>query len=253
VRLVPNLPAPSRLIWRDGVDSTNDEARRLILSGSAADLLVVAAGSQTAGRGRRGRVWDSPTGNLHLSVLIHVDGLLPRSPQLGFAAAAALVDSCQALLPTVKFRAKWPNDVVAATASGWRKCAGMLLEPVGGEWLVLGVGVDVVAAPPPEGLNHPAVALAEMGFRGEAMAVLELFIAAFVPQVTDWRRGGFSNIRRAWLDRSRGLGEPTVVRLETETLTGTFTGLDEDGALLLDQPGHGIRRILAGDVYFPPV
>ena len=251
--LVPDLPVPSRLIWRDSLDSTNDEARRLILSGAAADLLVVAAGQQTAGRGRRGRTWVSPPGNLHVSVLLSIDGRLAQAAQLGFVAAVALVDAFSRLLPAARFRAKWPNDVVVETPAGWRKCAGMLLEPVGSGWLVLGIGVDVAAAPPPHGLNHPAIALADLGFSGEAMSALEQMMAFFVPLAQQWRQQGFGPARQLWLDRCRGLGEPAVVRLEAETLTGTFTGLDDEGALLLDQPGQGMRRILAGDVFFPPV
>ncbi len=249
---VPQMPMPSRLVWRDSIDSTIDEARRLITNGSAADLLVVAAGSQTKGRGRRGRAWVSPEGNLHCSVLVGIDGRLGQAAQLGFAAAAALVEGVSPVLPTVRLRAKWPNDLMAETADGWCKCAGMLLEPVGSRWLILGLGVDVAAQPPPEGLNHPAVTLAELGYGGDAMGVLQLFMAAFIPAVELWRAQGFSPIRQAWLDRACGLGEPCVVRLEAETLTGTFTGLDEEGALILDQPGQGLRRILAGDVFFPP-
>ncbi|CAA7611816.1 Biotin--(acetyl-CoA-carboxylase) ligase [Magnetospirillum sp. LM-5] len=247
------MPTPSRLVWRDSVDSTNDEARRLIANGSAADLLVVAAGQQSKGRGRRGRTWISPEGNLHCSVLIGIDGRLGQAAQLGFAAAAALVDGLSQALPLTRLRAKWPNDVMAETHEGWKKCAGMLLEPVGSQWLILGLGVDVADAPPAEGMNHPAVSLAELGYRGNAMGVLDGFMAAFIPAVGLWREQGFTPIRHAWLDRSRGLGEPCVVRLEAETVTGTFTGLDEEGALILDQPGQGLRRILAGDVFFPPV
>jgi BirA family biotin operon repressor/biotin-[acetyl-CoA-carboxylase] ligase len=247
------MPAPSRLVWRDSVDSTNDEARRLIANGSAADLLVVAAGAQTKGRGRRGRVWVSPEGNLHCSVLIAIEGRLGQAAQLGFAAAAALVDGLSLTLPAARMRAKWPNDIMAETPEGWRKCAGMLLEPVGSQWLILGLGVDVAAAPPPDGLNHPAVALADLGYGGNALGVLDLFMSAFIPAVQSWRCRGFAPVRQAWLDRARGLGEPCVVRLEAETLTGTFTGLDDEGALILDQPGQGLRRILAGDVFFPPV
>lgn len=247
--LVP-LPAPFRLMALDEVGSTNDEARRLALSGAAADLLVVTARCQTAGRGRRGRAWISPPGNLHCSLLIAIDGRLPQAAQLGFAASIALVDAFSALVPGAAFKAKWPNDVVA----DGRKCAGMLLEAVGREWLVLGIGVDVTAAPPPDaGMLYPACALADLGFGGTAEEVLAAFCDAFAPRLEAWRRHGFAALRGPWLDRARGLGELVVVRLEGETLSGRFAGLDEEGALLLDQAAQGIRRVLAGDVFFPPV
>ncbi|HLO76457.1 MAG TPA: biotin--[acetyl-CoA-carboxylase] ligase, partial [Magnetospirillum sp.] len=137
----PVLPAPFSHVRLDSVGSTNDEARRLALSGAAADLLVVSAAHQTAGRGRRARPWISPIGNLHCSTLIRLDGDLGTAAQLGFAAAVALVDAFRTLVPGVPFTCKWPNDVLARG----RKCCGMLLEPVGREWLIVGVGVDVVA------------------------------------------------------------------------------------------------------------
>lgn len=241
------LPAPFSHLRLDSVGSTNDEARRLALSGAAADLLVVSARSQSAGRGRRGRAWVSPAGNLHCSTLIAIESLATAA-QVGFVAAVAVVDALSGLVPGATFTAKWPNDVLVDR----KKCCGMLLEPAGSDWLILGIGIDVVAAPPPDGLLYPAAALADFGYGGDDQAVLAAFSAAFAPWLARWRTDGFAPIRAAWQARARGMGEPTVVRLEGETLTGTFAGLDDEGALLLDQAGPGIRRILAGDVFFPP-
>lgn len=241
-----SLPTPFQLISLDSVGSTNDEARRLAQSGAAADLLVISAQSQSAGRGRRGREWVSPSGNLHFSLLIRIQSL-HHAAQLGFAAAAALTRALSTLLPQHEFQAKWPNDVLVEG----RKCAGMLLESAGSDWLVLGIGVNVVAAPPPVGLNHPACALSDLDYAGDAAQVLGGFCTAFAPLLAAWRLDGFAPIRQAWLSCARGLGQPTIVRLETDTYTGIFTGLDEEGALLLDQGASGSRRILAGDVFFP--
>ena len=240
------LPAPFRLIALGQIGSTNDEARRLVETGAAADFTVVTALSQTAGRGRRGRAWVSPPGNLHLSLLLRIDGV-GNAAQVGFAAAAALAAALASLMPKVEFRAKWPNDVLAAG----RKCAGMLLEPAGSHWLVVGLGVNVAAAPPPEGLNHPACALTEWGYQGGSGPVLEAFCREFMPLAQAWRAEGFAPLRRAWLEWACGLGEAVVARLPDETVSGLFAGLDEDGALLLGQEQGEVRRILAGDVFFP--
>ena len=240
------LPAPFRQLALDRVGSTNDEARRLAQTGGAADFLVITATEQTSGRGRRGRRWVSPPGNLHCSILLTV-GRLAEAAQLGFVAAVALVDALAELVPKAQVRCKWPNDVLADGA----KVAGMLLESAGEGWLVLGIGIDVVAAPPPDQVGYPAASLAGLGFGGDAGAVLAALCAALGPWVERWRDEGFSPIRLAWLERCRGLGQPIVVRLETETLTGLFAGLDGDGALLLDQGGDGQRRLMAGDVFFP--
>ena len=240
------LPAPFSLLALDRVGSTNDEARRLALEGAAADFLVVTASEQTNGRGRRGRTWVSPAGNLHCSILLAI-GRLAEAAQLGFVAAIALTDALSTLLPTAEFRCKWPNDVLVNGA----KVAGMLLEPAGEGWLVLGVGVDVAAAPPAEMVAYPAQSLADLGYGGDSVAVLAAFCAALGSWVECWRAEGFAPIRLAWLERCRGLGQPIVVRLEQDTVTGQFTGLDADGALLLDQGPLGVRRLMAGDVFFP--
>ncbi len=245
--IVDVLPAPFRLIALDRVGSTNDEARRLAEEGAAADFLVVSAREQSQGRGRRGRSWVSPAGNLHCSVVLAIPGALGQAAQLGFAAAVALVDALSAVVPAGDFRCKWPNDVWAGNA----KIAGMLLEPAGAGWLVLGLGVNVVAAPPIEAVERPAVALADLGYGGDAQAVLAAFCDHFGGWVGRWRGEGMAPIREAWIHRARGLGQAIIVRLEQETVSGQFAGLDGDGALLLDQAALGVRRIMAGDVFFP--
>jgi BirA family biotin operon repressor/biotin-[acetyl-CoA-carboxylase] ligase len=240
------LPAPFRVIARDNVGSTNDEARRLAEDGAAADFVVVTAREQSAGRGRRGRAWISPPGNLHCSLLLAAPRL-DVAAQLGFVAAVALVDALAGLVPGVEFRCKWPNDVLA----NGRKVAGMLLEPAGSGWLVLGLGVDVAVAPPDDAVMHPAVALAGLGYGGDADSVLAAFCGAVAPWVARWRAEGFAPLRSAWMERAHGLGRSVEVRLDAGSETGVFAGLDDDGALLLDRDG-GRRRIMAGDVLFPP-
>lgn len=239
------LPTPFSHVALDVVGSTNDEARRLVLSGAAADLLVVTASRQEAGRGRRGRAWVSPPGNLHASFLIAIDDLASAA-ELGFVAAVALVEALSDLV-AAEVKAKWPNDVLM----DGRKVAGMLLEPAGQGWLVLGIGVDVAECPPPDAVMYPVTALAHVGYQGTAADVLSALCARFGPWVETWRAQGFAPVRQAWMARARGVGQPVVVRLEGETLTGLFAGLDEQGALLLDA-GTNMQRIMAGDVYFPP-
>ncbi|EME69843.1 biotin-(acetyl-CoA carboxylase) ligase [Paramagnetospirillum caucaseum] len=241
------LPAPFSHLGLNSVGSTNDEARRRVEDGSAADLLVVTARRQTAGRGRRGRVWESPEGNLHASFVLRIERPLAQAAQIGFVAALALAEALDELAPGHDVRCKWPNDVLA----DGRKVAGMLLESAGDGWLVLGIGVDVECRPAPAEALYAAIALVELGYGGDTAGVLNALCRSFGPWLARWRDEGFAPIRAAWLGRARGLGEAALVRLEAETLSGVFAGLDEEGGLLLDQGAAGIRRILAGDVFFP--
>jgi len=243
--IVPGLPAPFSLIALERVGSTNDEAKALVGAGRAGDLLVVSAREQTAGRGRQARVWVSEPGNLHCSLMLAMTDGMATAAQIGFVAAVALVDALGELVPAARFRCKWPNDVLCIG----RKVAGMLLEAADDTWLVLGIGVDVAHAPPPGQVMTPAVALADLGYGGEAAAVLAAFCAAFAPWLARWRAEGFAPVRAAWLERAGRVGEPLTVRPGGEPLHGTFAGLDADGALLLDMAEGGIRRIVAGDVF----
>lgn len=241
----PELGPPFSLVALDAVDSTNDEAKRLAQQGRGHGTTVWAL-EQSAGRGRRGRAWISPRGNLHVSFLLDTGRPLAQAAQLGFAAAVALCEALAPLAPALRFQCKWPNDV-------WcdgRKIAGMLLEPAGrGDLMVLGIGVDVVAAPDPA--LFPAICLKDAGADTDAAQVLEALCRRLAPWLDVWAGEGFAPVRTAWLGWARGLGDPIEARLERESLHGTFAGLDEDGALLLELPDGARRRILAGDVFFP--
>ena len=108
----PKLPPGYRLLRYDSIGSTNDEAKRLARDGAAEGTLVWAL-EQTAGRGRRGRAWSSPRGNLYLSLILRPDCPVGSAAQLGFVAALAVGDALRAILPRVERLAyKWPNDVL---------------------------------------------------------------------------------------------------------------------------------------------
>jgi BirA family biotin operon repressor/biotin-[acetyl-CoA-carboxylase] ligase len=246
----PRLPPAYRLHAHDSLPSTNDEARRLAVAGADEGTLVWAL-EQSGGRGRRGRSWASPRGNLYLSVVLRPEGPLSEAAQLGFVAALAVVDALGSVMPPMtEVRLKWPNDVLV----GGRKVAGLLLESVtdqdgGLDALILGVGVNLDSAP--EGTAYPATCLAAEGGRDVGVAdLLQAWARHFLTRVNRWTDEGFAPIRTAWLNRAKGQGEPIEVRLPERTVTGTFRDLDDSGALLLDTPA-GAERITAGDVFFP--
>ena len=119
-----HLPSPYRLVQRDEVDSTNAEAKRLAAEG-APDSTIVWARRQTKGRGRRGRTWVSPEGNLYFSILLRPPYPARDVMQLGFVTANAVADALQVAAPRGTFvNVKWPNDVLMEG----KKAAGILLE-----------------------------------------------------------------------------------------------------------------------------
>ena len=237
------LAAPFKLEQRDKIDSTNDEARRLAAAGFGHGT-VVSAVEQSAGRGRRGRSWMSPPGNLHCSILLDRGDDPTAVAQLTFVAAVSLRDALADLAITIDFRVKWPNDILCAGA----KIAGMLLE-LSNDLIILGVGVNVVAHP--ETALYPATSLSKTGSGATADDVLAGFCDRLGHWYGVWREEGFAPIREAWLEVAVGVGMPVTARLADETvLTGRFAGLAADGALELADETNQIRRVLAGDVFF---
>ncbi|MGH6953359.1 MAG: biotin--[acetyl-CoA-carboxylase] ligase [Alphaproteobacteria bacterium] len=243
------LPPAFRLVAFDSLDSTNREAARLAARGGAHGTIVWAR-EQTAGRGRRGRHWSSPRGNLYCSLLLRPDRPARAAAQLGFAAGLALAEALERHLPEgVSLALKWPNDVLI----DGRKAAGILLEgsaPAAGrlDWLVLGVGVNLTSFP--EDADYPATSLAAAGAGTTPPAeVLERFAAAFLGWSERWHTDGFASLRLAWLGRASGVGGPATVRLEGETVAGRFAGLDESGALVLELDDGSRRSVSVGDVF----
>ncbi len=242
----PALTDPFHLVDLIETDSTNEEAkRRLNACGNDDHITVLWARSQTAGKGRRGRAWVSEPGNLYCSFVLNPGCPAAGAVQLGFVAANTVASAIASKLPEGRrVTCKWPNDVLIEG----RKAAGLLLEADAGlDRLIIGIGVNL--AHHPENTDFPATSLAHEG-GGEVSAgdFLETLCLAFLDRLTIWRNSGFAPVRRAWLDRAHGLGAPVAVRLERETLHGTFKNLDGDGALILDQGGRE-RLITAGDVF----
>ena len=230
------------------IDSTNAEARRRAEAGERGPLWITTA-RQTAGRGRRGRTWESGAGNLAATYL----ALSPKPPaetaQISFVAALATADLVDAYVAPTLVRVKWPNDVLIEG----RKAAGILVEsgqsPSGGLWVAVGVGVNLASLP--KAAERPAATLAEQmeGPPPTALEALNVLAAAFERWRDLWDRLGFPPIAGAWTERAHGLGQVCSARLPHETITGIAEGLDPDGALRL-RTAEGFVRVTAGDVFF---
>lgn len=246
-----SLPAGYRLATFESLDSTNEQARRFAADG-APDGTVIWARSQTAGRGRQGRQWQSPEGNLYCSLIIRPEVPAATAAQLSFVTALALGQAVSGLLPeTVELRYKWPNDLLLDGG----KAAGILLESSGGtsgdlDWLVIGAGLNVEDYPDVTD-GYPATSLRKAGVGPVALVdLLASFVSAFAFWRMRWQSEGLPVVREAWLRRAARLGENITVRLPDRQLYGRFEGLDGGGALLLGLPDGSRRTITAGDVFF---
>lgn len=246
----PRLPAGYALHAFDTVASTNDEAKLLAEAGAEAGA-VVWARVQTRGRGRHGRSWASPRGNLYASVMLRPRCPLADAAALSLVSSLALVEALETLAPErPRPKVKWPNDVLIDGA----KVAGILLESGGGnhdraDWVVIGSGVNLVSWP--QEADYPATSLAAAGY-GDVTPerMLEAYLARLDGRYRTWRRRGFAGLRRDWRSRALGIGDPIRLRLADGELQGRFVDLTPAGGLLFEDRAGGRREVTAGEVVF---
>ena len=216
--------------------STNDELAGLARDG-APEGLWLRAERQTGGRGRQGRAWISPAGNLYASTLVRLRPDDPPPPTLALAAAVALQEVVAIYAPGTQI--KWPNDLLF----GGAKLAGILLERQE-EVVVIGFGVNL--GHHPTGLERPATSLTALAGRAPSPAAfVEILATNFARWLERWRGEGVTPVRLAWLAAAHPLG----TALSTPEGEGLFDGLDETGALRLRLNDGSVRVVHAGDVF----
>ena len=246
----PGLPAFFRLVQHQRIDSTNEAAKTLAAAG-APEGTVVWALEQLAGKGRRGRSFHSPPGNLYVTFLLRPECPPATGAQVTFVAAIAAAETVAALVPPARrVELKWPNDLLV----DGRKVAGILLEasaePARLGWLVVGIGINLRHSPPE--LGAVATNLRDAGAGDIPVeAALERLAARFLHWYQRWQSDGFAPVRERWLALARGLGEAIEVRLDDRAIRGRFADLDDNGALVLELPLGGRQLVNAGDVFFP--
>jgi BirA family biotin operon repressor/biotin-[acetyl-CoA-carboxylase] ligase len=237
-----------RLLAFDEIGSTNEEALARARAGERGPLWI-AAQRQTAGRGRRGRDWQTPQGNLAASCVRAFTMSPAHAATLSLVAGLAAVEAVCACAPGIELALKWPNDVLAGDA----KLAGILLEsePCGAGFLaVAGIGINVESAP--QGLPYPATSLGALGRHVRPAQLFTALADAWLDYERLWDEGrGMARIRARWLDHAANIGEEITVRLGDRSLSGVFESLDEQGRLLLRGDG-GLMPISAGEVQVGP-
>tara|TARA_E500000305_G_scaffold28357_1_gene21577 strand:- start:866 stop:1624 length:759 start_codon:yes stop_codon:yes gene_type:complete len=236
-----------RILGYDSVSSTNDEADRLAQDG-APDRTLVWARSQNSGRGRLGRSWVSPEGNLYTTALLDPGVPLGRLQELSFVASLAVHDTVSGLLldPDTDLVLKWPNDVLL----GGAKISGILTETrVRGDHVVALLGVGINLAHAPDAARYPTTALADhLSAPLTVEELLDCYLKALSVRYGLWRSDGFAQIREAWALRSRWIGRKVSVENGELKIIGRYDGIEADGSMIVSGEGGEKHRISAGDV-----
>ena len=231
--------------YYDSVGSTQDLAFAKALEG-VDEGYVVQAGQQEAGRGRQGNTWISPSGNVYMSIVLRPSCSLENIGQSAFVLACALGAALECFIEEGfgDVSLKWPNDVYISGL----KNAGILLENNINEgnvdFLIAGLGVNVKQAPE-QGIAVQECTKIDL----EGNAVRDKILEKTKLYYGIWQDKGFAPIRKSWLKRAHGLDQPITARTGTREVSGIFKGIDEEGALILDQNG-ALSSITATEVFF---
>lgn len=236
-----------RLECHEVLESTSTTLKQGAEAGEAEGLAILAR-RQSAGRGRQGRGWESPAGNLYLSVLLRPAVPLRDAPQWSFVAAVALAETLKPLLPhEARLTLKWPNDLLLHGA----KAAGILVETGVAasntlDWLCIGIGVNIASKPSLP--DRVTFCLAELL---PAPPAPEILAKALLHKLAHWHETrlaqGFTPIRDAWLRHGPAMGAAVSVKRDGALIEGAFAGLSPEGGLKLAKDSE-VQLILAGEI-----
>ncbi len=246
--------APGTIGWRihyfEEIDSTQNFARELA-AGDVAEGIVVIAEQQTAGRGRMGRTWHSPSGvNLYMTILLRPTISLGEISRLSLVAGVAAAEALEHEAPGI-VALKWPNDL-------WlrgRKAGGIIAEAVSDSQqhlaaVLLGIGINVnlAAGDIPDDLRDKATSMRiATGHPCDRIAIADALFSQLDSRYRETLTGHFDTVRAAWERYSALTGKRVSIIDGGARKTGVVKGIDLDGALLLDI-GENIERIVAGEV-----
>jgi BirA family biotin operon repressor/biotin-[acetyl-CoA-carboxylase] ligase len=220
--------------------STNDEAARLARMGARHGTLVIAQ-AQKAGRGRDGRVWESPPGGLYMSAVLRPALPLVDVPPMTLAIGIGVCDAARAAGAAAVL--KWPNDVLV----GGKKLAGVLVEAQsqGGKLdaVIVGIGVNLDTSPADRSISLGEAA----GKTIDRAAFVTSLLGSVERWVDRYIATGLTTIIPAWQDRM-AIGLSARATIDGAPLTGSMAGLDHDGSLLLRDDAGNLHRVRSGDV-----
>ena len=242
------LDSGYKVIEFEELDSTMITLKELAVKGCDIKT-VVCAKKQKRGRGRQGRSWVSPKGNLYYSFLRNPEDKNSKNMFAPvFIVALTIVDTIKTIsnnkiIPTIK----WPNDILINRS----KIAGILIENInltGNKNLLnIGIGINIVSNP----INtlYPSTNLKKENINTSYREVLQIFFDKLILFEKIYISKGANEIYKMWSIFAHKIGDPISVKIGDRKIFGTFNGLNEEGGLLLLNELGDIKVILAGDIF----
>lgn len=221
--------------------STNDEIKKYCTE--RGQKIVLRTNRQTAGRGRRGRQWICMEGNLFFSMALEFDVL--RAGDLVIMSSLSLLQTIADFNPDAQLQIKWPNDVLLYEA----KVSGILLEKAQENYMIIGIGVNIVAAPQENDLIYKATSLKQHAINTDAKTFMDSYIRHFESNLEAYAAFKTKEIFTTWKSHLKGIGSKIKIRQEKGEMNGIFLGVDTNANLLLKTQDK-IQKITVGDIFY---
>ncbi len=223
----------------DEVCSTNDVIKQYY---QEYKNIIISAKSQTNGRGRRGRTWSGQSGNLYFTYNVHIkDNCLS---QLVCIIGLSMAKTIKSLAENLDVKIKWPNDVLV----NGKKISGILLEKIEDSNWAVGIGVNILNSPDLENVVYQATSLKENGIILDRIEFLVYYLKQFMADFDNYNKNGFNQVQENWLKLAYNYQQNITIKNDKSVMSGVFSGLDENGYLLLEE-NNEIKRVVAGDLF----
>lgn len=224
------------------VSSTQDVAIEKLNDGNLHIPFAISAKSQTKGRGRyENRTWDSPSGNIAVTICLNV--MADKDPtQLCYVTANAIHQTLATLAPNQNITLKWVNDILINK----KKIAGILIQKIK-SYVLVGIGANLMSSKTIKELG--AISLDDLGIKVEHSYFLNTLLQNFINHYNAWDTYGFSTTRTYWIQKADNLGKEVKINYKDgSSESGIFKDIDEEGNLLLDTNGT-IKKINSGELF----
>jgi len=252
VNYIKSVHYDKGVIHYDSLDSTNEEAKRLIQTGSIERSAIIIADTQTSGKTTKiNKIWNSPIGNLYTSYIYKIDNVnyLTKISSLVSVAILRTIQyfsvSCD--LKTVDIKIKWPNDILINE----KKLSGILIEVEKFKkdtFVIIGTGVNILKAPKIND-GRSATSLIDEGFYLNVHKFAKIYNNILKRMLNKLDDQSFLEIRKTILQYSYKIGENIkIMTSDGKKLSGKFAHIDKRGALILETKKGDMIQVMSGSI-----